>query len=77
MKLYLEDLFVILGCEEPDGRRRSYKLKLLTGSDEVCIAYSDKPYPVGEEVPLYVEFNVMQIPRYSRVIDYSKKGGLN
>lgn len=77
MKLYLEDSFVVLRCEEPDGRRRTYKLKLLTGSDEVCTAYSDKPYPVGDEVPLFLEFNLMQIPRYCRVIEYSKKGGHN
>ena len=76
MKLYSYDSFLVLACEEPAGRRQSYKLKLLSPQDEVCIVYSMHSYPVGQYVLLNVEFDVLQIPRYARVIEDNKKGGL-
>ena len=78
MKLYSYDSYLVLACEEPTGRRKSYRLKLLSPQDEVCIVYSMRSFPVGEEVLLNVEFDVLQIPRYARVIEDvdNMKGGL-
>lgn len=77
MKLYSYESYLVLACEEPTGRRKSYKLKLLSSQDEVCIVYSMRSFPVGQEVLLNVEFIVPQIPRYARVIEDTTKGGSN
>lgn len=76
MKLYSYESYLVLACEEPTGRRKSFKLKLLSSQDEVCIVYSMRSFPVGQEVLLNVEFFVPQIPRYARVIEDDMKGGV-
>lgn len=76
MKLYSYETYLVLACEEPTDRRKSYRLKLLSSQDEVCIAYSLSSFPVGHDVLLNLEFVVPKVPRYARVIEDNMKGGI-
>lgn len=69
MKLYSYDTFNVLSCDEPNGSRMSYKLKLLSPEDDVFFVYSSSPYPVGSNPLLNVMFVVPQVPRYARICD--------
>ena len=69
MKLYRYDSYNVLACDEPNESRKSYKLKLLSSTDEVFYVYSSSPYPVGSNPLLNLEFVVSHVPRYARTCD--------
>ena len=69
MKLYSYDAYYVLACDEPNGQRKSYKLKLLSSDDVVFYVYSSSPYPVGSNPLLNIMFIVPQVPRYARICD--------
>lgn len=69
MKLYSHDTFYVLACEEPNGSRKSYKLKLLSSDDVVFYVYSISPYTVGSNPVFNIVFDVHEVPRYGRIFD--------
>lgn len=77
MKLYSDDSYYVLACDEPIGSRKSYKLKLLSPDDVVFYAYSSSPYPVGSNPLLNIIFDVSQVPRYARICDDADKFDYN